>query len=72
MADGGIQINGGFAKAMTSIIAGVIVILLGAGVIGVWDMNAKVSRIGEKVEWLVKQVDDNTDRLNRIYDGGGR
>ncbi len=63
-----IIINGTFGK----FIAAVVVILLAAGVVGIWNMNGTMNRLVATVDFIratqiemAKDVEDNTDRIYR-------
>ena len=56
-----IQINGALGKS----VAAIVVALLIASVIGVWNMNGQLNRIATDLTWLKQQVQSNTTRLDR-------
>ena len=69
MSDSGIQINGAFGK----IIATIVVALLIAGVVGVWNMNSTQAKMITHIEWIIdtqvkmgKRVEENRSRLDRL------
>lgn len=62
MADVGSPLNGGFNKFLV----GVMIVLLTAAVIGVWQMNSNLSALATDMDWLKDAVKSNTARLNAI------
>ena len=48
MAENGIRIDGNFGKFL----AAIVIVLLTAGVIGIWNMNATLSRLVVSVEFI--------------------
>ncbi len=67
-AESSITINGAFGK----FIAATVIVLLSAGVIGIWNMNGTMNRLVATVDFIraaqiemAKDVEDNTERIYR-------
>ncbi len=65
MAHNGIQINGWLG----TILSGLLIVLLGAAVIGIWTMNGTMHEISTNMEWLKNQVSQNTRLILNMMGG---
>ncbi len=74
MAENEIRINGAFGKFL----AAVVIVLLTAGVVGIWQMNATLNRLVVSVEFIKveqvrmgNEVRRNSDRIGGMYRAPG-
>ena len=70
MSVNGIRING----IVGYVVASVVIFLLGAGVVGIWNMNGTLNKLVVAVEFIkleqvrmAEEVRDNSDKIGRIY-----
>ena len=69
MSENGIRINGAFGKFL----AAVVIALLCAGVVGIWQMNGTLNKLVVAVEFIkieqvrmAEEVRGNSDRIGRF------
>ncbi len=74
MAENGIRIDGTFGKFL----AAVVIVLLCAGVVGIWNMNGTLNRLVVSVEFIRgeqvqmgREVRRNSDRIGGMYRAPG-
>ena len=70
MSENGIRIDGTSGRFL----AAIVILLLSAGVIGIWNMNATLNRLVVSVEFIKSEqvrmgneVRENSNRIGRTY-----